>query len=51
MGATLIWVLYRDSIGDPVTPLLDYSAQFMTLKFVITTFLMSQSQKPTDQIF
>jgi signal transduction histidine kinase len=40
MGATLIWVLYRDSIGDPVTPLLDYSAQFTTLKFVITTFLM-----------
>jgi len=40
MGATLIWVLYRDSIGAPVAPLLDYSAQFTTLKFVITTFIL-----------
>lgn len=36
MGVTLGWVLYRDSIGDPVAPLLDYSAQFTVLKFVIT---------------
>lgn len=40
MGATLIWVLYRDSIGNPVTPLLDYSAQFTALKFVITAFIL-----------
>lgn len=40
MGVTLIWVLYRDSIGDSVAPLLDYSAQFTALKFVITTFIM-----------
>jgi signal transduction histidine kinase len=40
MGATLIWVLYRDSTGHPVAPLLDYSAQFTALKFVITAFIL-----------
>lgn len=40
MGATLIWVLYRDSTGDPVAPLLDYSAQFTALKFVITACIL-----------
>ena len=40
MGATLIWVLYLDSTGHPLAPLLDYSAQFATLKFVITAFIM-----------
>ena len=35
MAVTLIWVLYRDSIGQPVAPLLDYSAQFTSLKFLI----------------
>ncbi len=40
IGATLIWVLYRDSIGDPVAPLLDYSAQFTALKFAITAFIL-----------
>ncbi|NJN19600.1 MAG: sensor histidine kinase, partial [Oscillochloris sp.] len=40
MGVTLIWVLYRDVTGHPVTPLLDYSAQFTALKFVITAFLL-----------
>lgn len=40
MGGTLIWVLYQDSTGHPVTPLLDYSAQFTALKFVITAFIM-----------
>ncbi len=40
MGATLIWVFYLDSTGHPLAPLLDYSAQFATLKFVITAFIM-----------
>jgi signal transduction histidine kinase len=40
MAVTLGWVLYRDSIGDPVAPLLDYSAQFTALKFVITACIL-----------
>jgi signal transduction histidine kinase len=40
MAITLIWVLYRDGIGQPVAPLLDYSAQFTTLKFIVTMLVM-----------
>jgi signal transduction histidine kinase len=40
MTVTLIWVLYRDIIGDPVAPLLNYSAQFTSLKFFILTLIM-----------
>jgi len=40
MAITLIWVLYHDSIGQPVAPLLDYSAQFTTLKFIVTMLVM-----------
>jgi signal transduction histidine kinase len=35
MAVTLTWVLYRDMIGDPVAPLLNYSAQFTSVKFLI----------------
>lgn len=35
MLLTLVWVFYRDSIGRPVAPLLNYSAQFTALKFFI----------------
>jgi signal transduction histidine kinase len=35
MTITLVWVLYHDIIGDPVAPLLNYSAQFTSLKFFI----------------
>ncbi len=41
MALTLAWVLYRDSIGQPVAPLLDYSAQFTALKFVILVVIMA----------
>ncbi len=40
MAVTLVWVLYRDSIGQPVAPLLNYSAQFTALKFVILVLVM-----------
>lgn len=40
MAVTLVWVLYRDIIGDPVAPLLNYSAQFTALKFFIMTLIM-----------
>jgi signal transduction histidine kinase len=40
MTVTLVWVLYRDIIGDPVAPLLDYSAQFTSLKFLILMLFM-----------
>ncbi len=40
MALTLAWVLYRDSIGLPVAPLLNYSAQFTALKFVILVLVM-----------
>jgi signal transduction histidine kinase len=40
MAVTLIWVLYRDIIGDPVAPLLTYSAQFTSLKFFILMLIM-----------
>ncbi len=40
MTFTLAWVLYRDSIGQPVAPLLNYSAQFTALKFVILVLVM-----------
>lgn len=40
MAVTLVWVLYRDLIGDPVAPLLNYSAQFTTLKFFILVLMM-----------
>jgi signal transduction histidine kinase len=40
MTVTLMWVLYRDIIGDPVAPLLNYSAQFTSLKFFILTLIM-----------
>lgn len=35
MVVTLAWVFYRDAIGEPLAPLLDYSAQFTSLKFLI----------------
>ncbi len=41
MAITLTWVLYRDSIGQPVAPLLNYSAQFTSLKFVILVLFMA----------
>jgi signal transduction histidine kinase len=40
MVITLSWVLYRDIIGDPVAPLLNYSAQFTTVKFLILMLVM-----------
>ncbi len=40
MAVTLIWVLYHDIMGDPVAPLLNYSAQFTTLKFFILVLMM-----------
>lgn len=40
MAATLIWVIYRDSIGDPVEPLLDYSTQFTAFKFIVTACIL-----------
>lgn len=40
MAATLIWVLYLEAIGRPITPLLDYSTRFTTFKFTITTAIM-----------
>ncbi|MBK8905679.1 MAG: sensor histidine kinase [Anaerolineaceae bacterium] len=40
MAIALIWVLYRDGVGQPVAPLLDYSAQFTTLKFIVTMLVM-----------
>jgi signal transduction histidine kinase len=40
MAVTLAWVLYRDIIGDPVTPLLNYSAQFTSMKFIILMVVM-----------
>ncbi len=47
MAITLVWVLYHDIIGDPVAPLLNYSAQFTSLKFFIlmlfTIFLLRYS--------
>lgn len=33
MAITLVWVLYRDVIGDPVAPLFTDSSQFMNIKF------------------
>lgn len=47
VAITLVWVLYHDIIGDPVAPLLTYSAQFTSLKFFIlmlfTIFLLRYS--------
>jgi signal transduction histidine kinase len=40
MVITLAWVLYRDIIGDPVAPLLNYSSQFTSMKFVIMMLVM-----------
>ena len=40
MAVTLVWVFYRDAIGDPVAPLLTYSTQFTSLKFVILMLIM-----------
>ncbi|MBI1299627.1 hypothetical protein GC175_32275 [bacterium] len=40
MAATLIGVLYLDSTGRSVAPLLDYSAQFSTIKFVVIGVIM-----------
>jgi|GEM_PF-6913819 len=40
MAVTLIWVLYHDIMGDPVAPLLNYSAQFTSLKFFILVLMM-----------
>ncbi|MEZ4639947.1 MAG: sensor histidine kinase [Caldilineaceae bacterium] len=40
MAATLIGVLYLDTTGQSVAPLLDYSAQFSTIKFVVIGFIM-----------
>ncbi len=41
MAVTLTWVLYRDVIGDPVAPLLNYSAQFTSVKFLILMLIMT----------
>ncbi|MCW1967829.1 MAG: sensor histidine kinase [Anaerolineae bacterium] len=51
MVITLIWVLYRDSIGEPVTPLLDYSAQFTALKFVIVVLVMTFILRYTNAFY
>ncbi len=40
MAVILAWVLYRDIIGDPVAPLLNYSAQFTSVKFLILMLIM-----------
>ena len=40
MALALLWVFYLDSIGQPVAPLLNYSARFTSLKFFILTFVM-----------
>jgi signal transduction histidine kinase len=40
MALTLVWVFYLDGIGQPVAPLLDYSARFTSLKFFILMFVM-----------
>ena len=40
IAVTLTWVLYRDIIGDPVAPLLNYSAQFTSVKFLILMLIM-----------
>jgi signal transduction histidine kinase len=40
IAVTPIWVLYRDIIGDPVAPLLNYSAQFTSVKFFILMLVM-----------
>ena len=43
MGAALLLVLYRDSIGRPIEPLLaqlDYSTQFSSIKFLATMSIM-----------
>ncbi len=40
MAVTLAWVFYRDAIGDPVAPLLNYSAQFTSMKFLILMLIM-----------
>jgi hypothetical protein len=40
MALTLVWVFYLDSIGQPVAPLLNYSARFTSLKFFILMFVM-----------
>ena len=40
MALTLVWVLYRDIIGDPVAPLLTYSAHFASIKFLILMLIM-----------
>lgn len=40
IAVILIWVLYRDMIGDPVAPLLNYSAQFTSIKFLILMLIM-----------
>ena len=40
IAVTLVWVLYRDIIGDPVAPLLNYSAQFTSVKFLILMLIM-----------
>lgn len=37
---TLVWVFYRDAIGEPVAPLLTYSAQFTSIKFLVLMLVM-----------
>ena len=41
MALTLVWVFYLDGIGQPVAPLLDYSARFTSLKFFISLYRCS----------
>lgn len=40
IAVTLVWVLYKDIIGEPVAPLLNYSAQFTSVKFIILMLVM-----------
>jgi signal transduction histidine kinase len=40
IAVVLIWVFYRDITGDPVAPLLTYSAQFTSIKFLILMLIM-----------
>jgi len=40
IAVTLAYVLYRDIIGQPVAPLLNYSAQFTSVKFIILMLVM-----------
>ena len=40
MAVTIAWVFYLDSIGQPVAPLLTYSARFTAIKFFVLMLVM-----------